>query len=208
MKQSNSFKKAFPQAFSLIELLSVIAIISLMMTIGASVFGSLRGSGNMNSAVFGISLLLEQARSHAQANNVHVWVGFREDGDTLMVASVAGVTGSSADIQSSNTLSALMKPKRFEKIEIGSASGFDGMASGAEEIEVSNDMQFTVGAHGTSGVTYDRVINFAPNGEAKADSQSTSRWIQVSLKPTTANLANDAAIQVSGLTGQVRVFRR
>jgi hypothetical protein len=35
-----------------------------------------------------------------------------------------------------------------------------------------------------------------------------SRWLQLGLVPVKGNAANDAAIQVAGLTGQVRIFRR
>ena len=196
-----------PRAFSLVELLTVIAILSVLMTVSAPVLSSFRRSGDVNSAVFNVSLLLEQARSYALANNVHVWVGFRNDGDSFSVASVAGVTGSSDDILSSATFRPLMKPRKFANIKLASTSGFNGIALTAEELGPSTSLTFSQNVAGVP-VIFDQVIEFGPNGGARLTSAAVPRWIQIGLQPSLGDKQNDAAIQIAGLTGQVRIFRR
>lgn len=201
------------RAFSLVELLTVVAIIGVLVTVATPALSSLRGSGSVNSAVLNISLILEQARSYALANNVYVWVGFRKDTSTnpesLVVAAVSGVTGSATDIQSASTWRPLMKLRRFENMALSTPAGFSGMASSDGDLATgSGSAEFTFGPASSGGGKFDRVIEFGPKGGARVNPATISRWLQLGLVPVKGNAANDAAIQVAGLTGQVRIFRR
>jgi prepilin-type N-terminal cleavage/methylation domain-containing protein len=65
-------------AFTLVEMLVVIAIILVLMVLLAPAFTSLKTAGDTTSAAYTIGGLLEQARAYAMANNTFVWVGFKE----------------------------------------------------------------------------------------------------------------------------------
>lgn len=66
------------RAFTLIELMMVIAIIVLLAVLVAPAMTSIKGAGNVTNAAYSIAGLLDQARSYAMANNTFVWVGFKE----------------------------------------------------------------------------------------------------------------------------------
>jgi len=67
-----------PKAFTLLELMLVIGVIVLVSTFVVPAFTNLKSSGDVNSAVYNIGGVLEQARSYAMANRTYVWVGIEE----------------------------------------------------------------------------------------------------------------------------------
>lgn len=66
-------------AFTLVELLVVVAIIFVLMLLLAPAFTSLKSAGDLTSAAYTITGALEQARTYAMANNTYAWVGFYEE---------------------------------------------------------------------------------------------------------------------------------
>lgn len=64
-------------AFSLVELLAVLAILSIIMAVTVPVMNSLKGA-DLTKAVYDIQGILDQARSYAVAQNTYVWVGLTE----------------------------------------------------------------------------------------------------------------------------------
>lgn len=71
--------KRAQDAFSLIELMVVIAIIVLVSALIAPAFRSLKGAGDVTNAAYAIKGVLEQARTYAIANSTYTWVGFYEE---------------------------------------------------------------------------------------------------------------------------------
>src|SRR5437763_15208475 len=67
-----------PKAFTLMELMVVIAIIAILMVLVAPAFTNLKSAGDVTSAVYGIQGLLENARTYAKANHTYVFVGLAE----------------------------------------------------------------------------------------------------------------------------------
>ena len=65
-------------AFTLIELLTVIAIMSMMMALIAPMLLGLKGTRDMGSSAAQIAGTLDQARAYAMANNTYVFVGIAE----------------------------------------------------------------------------------------------------------------------------------
>ena len=66
------------RGFSLVELLTVLLIISIMSALAITAFTSLGKSDGFANATTTISTLLEQARAYAMANNTYVFVGIEE----------------------------------------------------------------------------------------------------------------------------------
>ena len=63
--------------FTLMELMVVIAIMIIVAAFVAPAFTTMKSAGDVTSAVYNISGVLEQARAYAMANSTYVWVGFR-----------------------------------------------------------------------------------------------------------------------------------
>jgi prepilin-type N-terminal cleavage/methylation domain-containing protein len=100
------------RAFTLLELLVVMAIIAILMVLIVPAFTSLKGGGDVTNAAYTIKGVLEQARNYAMANNTYVYVGFYEEAPTassptsatppypgkgrLLLASVAAIDGTTS----------------------------------------------------------------------------------------------------------------
>lgn len=197
--------------FSLVELLVVIALVCVLASAAGPVLGSMFKGGSMNRAVSNVSSVLEQAQSYAMAHNTYVWVGFSQNSasQTMTVAAVAGVTGAATDIASSANLRAVIKPQNYENLRLQTDAELAeidaaGMRTG------KNVAKSTIGTFTQGTKTFDSVIEFSPLGGARIDAGPMSRWIQLGLQGMSGahvDKSNVAAVQLAGLTGQVRIFR-
>lgn len=66
------------RAFSLIELITVVAILGLVMAFTVPAFQTINKANALNKAATGVSGVLERARAYAMANNLYVYVGIVE----------------------------------------------------------------------------------------------------------------------------------
>lgn len=198
------------KGFTLIELLVVIALMALLVSFSGPLVSSLNSAGSVNRSVREISSYLEQAQAYAQSNNTYVWVGFHEKPGkpSVTIMAVAGTTGAVTDISGASTRRALKRPQEFENLRIDRVDGLPAMPS-AEDVMTSEISTFSHKV-GADTVIFDKVIQFSPQGGVRIKPTAISRWIQIGLQPmngNTANMDNNAAVQIAGLTGQVRVFR-
>ena len=70
------------QAFSLIELMVVIAIVVILTLLLVPAFTSVKKAGDVTSAAYTIKGVLDQARTYAMSNQTYTWVGFYEEAAT------------------------------------------------------------------------------------------------------------------------------
>jgi prepilin-type N-terminal cleavage/methylation domain-containing protein len=66
-------------AFTLMELLVVMAIIGITMLLLAPAFTTIKAGSDVTSAAYTIKGVLDTARTYAKANNTYTWVGFYEE---------------------------------------------------------------------------------------------------------------------------------
>jgi prepilin-type N-terminal cleavage/methylation domain-containing protein len=86
------------RAFSLVELLAVIAIIGIVVTFVAPAFTSIKIASDLTAATNGVAGTLERARTYAMANNLYVYVGIAEvnadvSAETVPQTPAAGTAG-------------------------------------------------------------------------------------------------------------------
>src|ERR1700739_647170 len=65
-------------AFTLLELLSVIGIIAILLVLIGPAFTTITIGTDISSAIYGVKGVLENARAYAKENLTHVFVGFSE----------------------------------------------------------------------------------------------------------------------------------
>lgn len=201
------------RAFTLVELLAVIAVMVLLISLTSPLVGSLRSANAMSRSVLEVSTFMEQAQVYAMANKTYVWVGFYEDTakPSVTIVAVAGVTGAVSDIATAATCRLLNKSQEHYNLrlsKVANLSGLPGMPS-ADDIADSGVPEFQQKV-GAVTRTFVKVIQFSPQGGARVKPTTISRWIQIGLQPmngSTPNVKNIAALQIAGLTGQVRIFR-
>lgn len=202
---------AADKAFSLAELLVVITIIVMMGALGLPAFSSLNKASGINRAVSGLSLSFEQARAYAMAQNTYVQVGFNSDPNTdqVVCATLASAGGQVSDFLTPSSCRMPARPQKFDNIKIlndADIPPLPGMATNADGIAATEMDRFSVD-FGGKNMTFSNVVRFNPLGEATLKTNSISRWIQVAIAPAHSSQSNYAVIQISGLAGQVSVFR-
>lgn len=195
------------KAFSLIELLTVIAIIALLASLIAPAL-SQGDAKKFTSTVNDVATILEQARTSAMAMNTYVWVGFEPGasaGESGMTVTAVASRSGEADRTKSN-LQTILPPK----LRTGVALDNNPAAGTDSENLAEGDLSFAQNWRGTE-VTYNPAIQFNPRGEATITEGAQSRWVQfglVAAKGDTQTPANKATIRVSGVSGQVVIDRQ
>jgi Tfp pilus assembly protein FimT len=178
----------------------VIAIVALLSALTLPAFNSIRNAGGLTKSANDIAGILEQARAYAMAQNTYTWVGFRKDGaDTLVVGVIASKTGSTnpaADVVP------LGKLARFENIQIATNISTISVVRTTADVQLANStLVFTNGTN-----IFNQVLRWDSRGEARISS-SLSRLIEIGLQSAGRNASNNAAVQISGLSGTVIVYR-
>jgi len=195
-------------AFSLVELLAVMAIIAVMASVSVPAIASLGKASDMNRAVAGLALTFEQARAYAMAHATYVRVGVRQDAAAGRVdcAAVAGSGGATNDFSDPSGYRPISRLQRFDHVRFGTGGALPGMAADAPDMGTSGGLDFQMAAAG-GNQTYTSVVQFSPSGEATLGSATQPRWVQVGVVPAVGATGDYAVLQISGLTGQVRIFR-
>jgi len=202
-------------AFSLIELLTVLTVMSIMVAISTSIFNEISNNQNMGQVANTLGATLESARNTAMAHNTYVWVGFVPQTDAsgntigLDVAAVESLTGQSTDLGVPANLRATMKARVIANVALKSGMSLPGMdTTAADVVDVmasSLPGSFTASVSGVTQ-TFSRVIQFSPQGETIAQ-VNLVQWVNVGLQPIRGQQNNLAALQISGTTGEVRLFQ-
>lgn len=216
-------RRAGPSAFSLLELLTVMAILAVMMSTMIPALSGLKTAGDVTRSAYDIAGTLEQARAYAMANNTYVYVGLierdsqdpskAETGQILMVAmrSQDGTRGFAAD-----NLFPLTKLCRMENMHLADDLPNEGGLSRprtSEANRVANDAFVAQSSFTCSGLSFTKIIQFSPRGMASVQSSTTSvaQWIEIGLTAshggTAASPQNCAVLVLDGVTGSTKIYR-
>lgn len=209
------------RGFSLIELLTVVGLIAMLSVFVMTAFNSIGRGGTMSRAGGDIAALLEQARTHAMAQNTYVWVGFHQiSPDTLAAAVVASRSGDSAPAvtdagASPSDVVQLGPVRRFPNIRMAvapeSAARSTVEASGQLSLQTAPILRFSVGTGAKQIPFSSHVIQFNPRGEARIAAGQMRKIVEIGLQLSANGAIRDpqnyAALQVGALSGSVTVFR-
>jgi len=230
-----SFASDSRTAFSIIELLSVMAIIGMLTVAAVPALNNIKGGGDLSKASYDISGVMEQARSYAMARNTYVFVGIAEvDGalpesaaqtspgvGRVMLAAVASKNGKK-NMDSSN-LVPVARIYRFNNVHLDDQVGMLGnlarptvdpsnkVASGSFATDTSYAFDWPVG--GSAKYSFKKVICFSPSGAAfnELATGDFAKWMEVGLVEARGNSVpakpNAAAVLLDGVTGSVAGYR-
>lgn len=194
------------QGFTLVEILFVIAIISVLMTTVGPVFNSLATSQSPAAAASVVAGQLERARSHAIAKNTYVWVRMGQGTANryeLNMSVWESIDGTDS-VNAANTRRVWTSP-RLPNFLVGSAVGAAALPRPA-----------------ATAVVDESWVRFSPMGEAGAIASAgpsppvgggtITPWTEFGLQATRGNgnmIPNEiAAVHLNGLTGQTLKFYR
>jgi prepilin-type N-terminal cleavage/methylation domain-containing protein len=200
--------------FTLIEMLVVIAVMSLLLTAAGPVFDSLATSPSPSAAAAVISGQLERARSHAITKNTYVWVRLgkvAEEPNDFFIGVYESLDGTDKTTTVKGIWSAPRLPNFRLSNSLSPSLVRPSVPSAAQASEAS-------------------WVRFSPSGEARiipavatesriklkppSDPGVLARWTEFGLQATrrgqvAESLKKDvAAVQLNGLTGQTLDFSR
>lgn len=226
LMRENPVKKPHA-AFSLVELLTVVAVMSLLLSFVVPAVSSLARGSRLNQSLVEIAGTIDQARQYAIAQNTYVWVAMRPDpeatdGDALSVVVLASKTGidpspwSNYGTVPNARIDLISRPRTFSQIRFEDAATFgsDQIPDLADKPSVastnspsSGTAVFSVRLPGEgANVNFERVIQFTPAGEARVAS-SMIDIIEFGLHPSRGGEDNVAVVRIQGLTGRTAVHR-
>lgn len=215
MKKTTDFlqsprSQGISAAFSLIEMLIIVALIILVMALTApALVGIVQGQG-MKRAIGDVSGIAEQARSEAMATSTWTWLGFaQQDKGThselvaVVVASLDGTTN-----MAQNNLRMISPPIRIENVKLLSTLTEWGQGvTGTVPLSGAN-FSFSQNIRGQTVTFNNTVLGFNSQGEATRGDGAVPPWIEIGLrelKGLTEMPDKTASIRVSGFSGQVDI---
>jgi len=212
----------------MLELLTVMAVITMMITLVAPAVSSLTKGGTTNSTLAELAGTLSQARQYAVAQNTYVWVALTPNLDdpadpSVSVVALASKSGqdpapwSNYGAAPNAEITLLAKPRTFRQCRLEEAGAFDSSRisglppspSVSQANSLSKDSaKFQVSSSG-SPREYARVVQFRPDGQARTASGPID-VVEFGVRPmrgTTPDENNIAVLRINGLTGQTTVYR-
>ncbi|HSI84400.1 MAG: Tfp pilus assembly protein FimT/FimU [Candidatus Methylacidiphilales bacterium] len=213
--------KSGERAFTLSELLVVMAVISVMSAAAMPALRTILDTRSMTTGAYDLAGLLELARSEAIARQTYVWVGATTEmsaGQTSTVfVPVYSRDGTSTNTDPSN-LVPLSPPMRLMGMKLVQWSALRAgtkalvSATPASVCDSAAGIKFTVGTRTFDGQT----ITYTPGGEVLLrgkvtaddgyDSAIDLSFLKVKGTTVPAN-SEDVAVLVQGSTGAVKIVR-
>lgn len=206
-------------AFSLIELLAVMAVITVMMAAAVPAISGLKSTGSLSSAAYEIAGTLEQARAYAMANNTFVYVGFAErdqlnagaSGQGQIVMAAMGSKNGSRTFDAAN-LSPLTRLRKLPDVRLEEGlpnSGAMSRPAAQSGYQVASEAFSAQDSFTLSGVTFTKILQFDPRGMASVQSRSTTvpQWMEIGLVAANGSSTDSAAVLVDGVTGVAKIYR-
>ncbi len=194
------------------------AVISLLASLSITTLSGVGRGQNIRRAIVDTSSYLDLARAHAAAKNTYVYVGVDTSGEgvrLLMLESrtdLDAMNGKTTVTVGTDPDLALARPLiRLDGVAFRDAGNTytpsipDRPGNSAESISSDTTIRYQQGGE---TFTFDRLITFLPTGQIRngGDFASVMEFGFQEQKDQVI-LPNPAAFQLSGLTGQVRVFR-
>ena len=208
--------------FTLVELLVVIAIISIMLVASGPAISALASSGNFTNSINQVAQAFDLARQRAIAKNTYVWVaihsGTNGSEPEIGVCVVESRTGTdeldwkgSVTLPSNSNLNFVQRTIRIPRVELIPAGqltkanipSLPAPADSPSDLAQTVSFRFAPTQAVWAGDTFDHVVQFAPNGEARV-SQGLVDCVELGLRQWPQS--KPAVIRLSGITGLSTVY--
>ncbi|MEO6970937.1 MAG: prepilin-type N-terminal cleavage/methylation domain-containing protein [Chthoniobacterales bacterium] len=220
-----SFKPRPPRAFTLVEMLVVIGVISILLVAVVPAFNSINSGRSVASAVDQVAAALESARAEAMATRTYVYVGFANTVNSngtaeLRCGAVASLDGSSNT--TATNLRPVSKLLKLPNILMTNYLTLPAVVKSAADISLQTDADYVINLPVTAylkdkfnDTAFDScpTIQISPQGEILHSLNSAVFFrttTSIGLVPThgtTAATTDGAIVSYYGGSGQPRITR-
>lgn len=202
-------------AFSLIEVLVVVAIVVLLASLAVPAVSSMGQSRGVNEAAYQIAAAVEQARAEAISRNTYVWLAIEQTNASgnqdITLGLVASKNGNFSNTSPTN-LQPLARPATIQGVLVAAPQS---SLSNLEDISNhSGGITFSIGS---TNFSQGRTLLFSPSGEvAKASPPANNpfafdRLVGIGLQPSRASdeakQLNQVDVLIDGSVGIPKVKR-
>lgn len=212
--------------FSLVELLSVIGIVTVVAAASLPMVASMTKAQNVNSGVQIVGGVLDQARQYAISKNTYVWVVFNmaatnDPSDYSSVAILASKSGADSldwattklsfpgTVSPASDLELVGKVRNLASVRFGDAPTVSIGSLPTETAVAFATVDIDIVIAGATH-TFTKAIQFTPTGEARM-SDALNRYMDLALLPLAVpshgEAPNQAVIRVGGITGKTNIYR-
>lgn len=158
------------RAFSILELLSVMAIVGVLVTATMPALGNAAAAARRTSYLANLSSLIEGARQHAVSKNTYVWVSFSAGGEgrPLYASVVASRNGLAHGYGPDDVWTArqVNVANNADYMPVSRVMNLGDFELKPQNQSFANSPSFTVKS-GADSVELSRSIQFSPAGEAR-----------------------------------------
>jgi len=214
----------------------VLGIITLLLVLVAPAFTSIKSAGDVTSAAYTVKGMLEQARTYAIANNTYAWAGFAGSIGTsvtgqISIAVIASNDGTQLGSSSGTSSAFVIGTGSGTATQVGKLIQLQNTHIGDTGVPTNNGTEFesrpnvpapfrmssagnTLHSFTVQQTTFNQWIQFSPRGEAVVNggTNQIARYAEVGLLPThgsaLATTPNIVAIEIGGMEGSVKIYRR
>jgi prepilin-type N-terminal cleavage/methylation domain-containing protein len=209
------------RAFSLIELLVVVAIIGLLASLAIPAFNSIGQARGVSEAAYQIASAVELARSEAISRQTFVWMGLQPQTNAgsldLRVGLVYSKDGTATNTTASN-LQPIGRALLLQRVGLAgvTSANFDAgtnLAGAADLSGYAGGMTFQIGQ---ANFINKSTVTFSPLGEVTTNANPSSSdgfdpRIAIGLRQargTTLMTNNDIAVGIDGSVGTPTIYRK
>jgi prepilin-type N-terminal cleavage/methylation domain-containing protein len=179
------------KAFTLVELLVVMGVISLLAAAAVTGFNAISKARGVTEASYQIASAVELARSEAVSRHTYVWLGFQPTNNSGSLDLLLGMVYSKDGTANTSTANLMPLTKALTIQSVALASVNTQIASGFSGVDLSNlgpstpPFTFSIGNKSFNGP----IITFMPLGEVTtnntpADTNGFDSSLGVELRPT------------------------
>ncbi|MEM6823009.1 MAG: prepilin-type N-terminal cleavage/methylation domain-containing protein [Verrucomicrobiota bacterium] len=207
--------------FSLVEMLTVLSIVSVLVSVSVVGFNNNKSGKEIRRAIVETTGFVSYAQIRASAMNTYVYVALStantDSVDLLMFESTTGL-----DAMDGKTSFTVNDEPDFvvsqPSVELKGIGFRDSRSSGTTYTPAISTLPTTGGdaisncnityRRGSQTITFDRLITFHPSGQVlNSGTYSSSMEFGFQEQNQAIERPNPVAFMISGLTGQVRIFR-
>ncbi len=215
-QRDNGLRRGCRAAFTLAELLMVIAIMMLLLTLLAPAIPNLARAGNVTYASSVFEGILDSARATAIAQRSYVWLGFSsfpaDKPDQLALALYISKDGTPT--RTADNLRLLDRIQVLNRIvlvqdlpDFGSRPRSNPDGSAIHQLSESYGVPLSQNVPGYGTQNFFCLLEFSPDGSVMANGQ-IHRCTEIGIAQSTDHAkANASAFQINGLTGRSHVYR-